>query len=364
MGHRKTRRIYDDKLTFENLYEAWRAVAKTCKNRRGVFEFSLFASIRIWLILQELKARRYWPNRFRCFMIFEPKPRLVMSQSIRDKIVNHFVVDNYLLPLLERTLIDTNVATRREKGADCAHKMLKRYIAQMQAKRPGAKIYAVKVDVTKFFYTIDHEKLFKLLGQKIKDPDVLDLVRRIVTETNKPYVNKMVAKFNRQFGTDIPRYERGRGLSIGAVVSQFLAVFCLSEVDRKIKEVYKCRWYVRYMDDLVILGWNPDELKRLMGWIEGDLKRVRLKMNPKSAVYNLCSLTGVPFLGYRYYIDARGRLHVVCLAQTLRRVRRRLKLLKEHDADKYMKAYEAYRGYFMRTWPRRRIEELVGEIAL
>lgn len=151
MSHRKTRRIYDEKLTFENLYQAWRTVAQTCKNRRGVFEFSLFAHARIWLILQELKGRKYWPNRFRCFMIFEPKARLVMSQSIRDKIVNHFVVDNYLIPILERTLIDTNVATRRENGASYTHKMLKRYIAQMQAERPGANIMVAKIDASKFF---------------------------------------------------------------------------------------------------------------------------------------------------------------------------------------------------------------------
>ena len=359
MGHRKTRRIYDEKLTFEDVYKAWRTVARTCKNRRGVFEFSLFAHARVWLILQELKARRYWPNRFRCFMIFEPKPRLVMSQSIRDKIVNHFVVDNYLLPLLERTLIDANVATRKKKGARAAHEMLRRYIAQMQAERPGARIYVVKIDVSKFFYTIDHKALFELLGRKIRDSDVLELVRRIVVETNKPYVNKIIIKFNRWYQTDIPCYGQGKGLSIGAVVSQFLAFFCLSEVDRKIKEVYKRRWFIRYMDDLVILGWSKVELKQLMRLVEEDLKTVRLKMNPKSAVYNLCSATGVPFLGYRYRLDSRGRLRVVCLARTLRRIRRRLRLMRIYDPQKYVLAYESYRGYFRYTAPLVRIKDAV-----
>lgn len=360
MGHRKTRRVYDKELTFENVFAAWKKVSQTCQNRRGVFEFGLFTHARVMKILKELKERKYWPNRFRCFMIFEPKPRLVMSQSIKDKVVNHFVAARYLIPLLERTLIDTNVATREGMGAKKASERLERYVSQMQEKRPRKPIFVLKVDVSKFFYRIDHQILMAKLERQIKDKDVLEILRRIIEETDKPYINKVVDKFNKWYGTDIPHYEKGKGLSIGAVVSQFLAIYYLSDLDRYIKEELKCLYFVRYMDDLIILGWDKAELHRLKGLIEMELKKLKLEMNPKSAVYKLSSETGFPFLGYRYYMRGE-KLRVAYLAGTVRRVRKRLGLLKEHNPDKYERSYEAYRGYFKNALPERGMEEVVGE---
>ena len=357
--HRRTKGMYEQKIVFEKLYEAWKVVSQTCKNRRGVLEFSLFANARLSLILKELRERKYWPNKYRCFMIFEPKPRLVMSQSIRDKIVNHFVAREYLLPLLERTLIDTNVATRKEMGALFAQKMLRRYFSQITNEHPSKPIYVLKIDISKYFYTIDHGVLFKKLRKKIKDPDVLEILCRIVGETNKPYINKVIDGFNSFYHTSIPHYEKGRGLSIGAMTSQFLAIFYLNDVDHYIKEVLKCRYYIRYMDDFLIFGYDKKYLQKIRGEIEKQLEGLNLRVNPKSTIYN-CSGNGFTFLGYRYFVDERQRLRIVCMAHTVRRVRKRLRLLTRHNPEKAGRSYEAYRGYFLNTVPRRGIEEVIG----
>lgn len=306
MAHRKTRGVYDKALTYEKIYAAWNTVSHTCKNKQGLYEFALFAQARVAKILEELQLRKYWPNKYRCFMIFEPKPRLVMSQSIRDKVVNHFVAREYLLPLLERTLADANVATRKGKGSSYAMKMLKKYFAQMMAERPGEKIYALKIDVSKYFYTIGHEILFKMLRKRIKDKDVLEILRRIVGETNKPYINKVVDGFNKCYGVAIPYYEKGKGLSIGA-----------------------------------------------------KLRELKLEVNPKSAIYDCMTEAGFAFLGYRYYVDVDKGLRVVCLAETVRRVRRRLSVLTRHNREKYKRSYESYKGYFMNALPRREMKEMV-----
>lgn len=346
-GHRKTRRIYEKALTFENMFDAWHTVAHTCQNKRGLYEFSLFAHARVFRLLKILRERRYEPNRYRCFMIFEPKPRLVMSQSVNDKVINHFVAKQYLIPILERTLIETNVATRKDKGAKAAMKMIKRYVAEMQAEKPGAPIYALKVDMAKFFYSIDHEKLFEMLEKKIKDSDVIELLRRIVDETDKPYINEVIDGYNKRYGTCVPHYELGKGLSIGAMTSQFLAIFYLSDLDRTLKEREKCKYYLRYMDDLVIFGHDKKELKRLLEVVTEEAHELKLEINPKSAIYNCSSKTGVPFLGYKYHIDEKGRLKVTALSKTARRIKKRLKNLKKHAPDKYVRSRAAYKGYFM-----------------
>lgn len=344
MAHRKTRCIYDKELTYQNLYTAWKTVSRTCKNQQGVFDYSMFAQAKLSNLLKCLQKRKYWPGRFRCFMVFEPKPRLVMSQSVEDKIVNHFIVQNYLIPLLEGDLIDTNVATRKKKGSSYAMKMIRRYISQMMEERPGANIYALKVDVSKYFYTIDHEILFKKLKKKIKDKDVIEILRRIIDETDKPYINQAIDWFNTHYHTNISHYEHGKGLSIGAMTSQFLAIFFLSDLDHFIKETLRCKWYIRYMDDFVILGYDKAELSRIKATIGAELENLELKVNPKSSIYNCSSRAGMPFLGYRYFIK-HGGLRICPLARTMRRIRHHLESLIGTNPEKYPLSYAAYQGY-------------------
>ena len=364
MAHRKTRRIYDEALDYEKLYSAWNTVLHTCKNKQGLYEFAMFQQARIAKLLQDLKERKYWPNKYRCFMIFEPKPRLVMSQSIRDKVVNHFVAREYLIPVLERTLIDTNVATRKGMGSSYATKKLRRYFSEMIAERPDAKIYALKVDISKYFYSIDHEILFKMLRRKIKDGDVLEILKRIVDETDKPYINQVIDGFNNYYGTRIPHYEKGKGLSIGAMTSQFLAIFYLNEVDHFIKEELHCRYYLRYMDDFLVLSHDKEELKRVRGKLEEKLSELKLTINPKSKIYNCDTSGGFSFLGYRYFVYYRSSnrrfLRVVCLAGTVRRVRQRLRVLYKYNYEKYDRAYESYRGYFLYALPVCTIKNMGG----
>ena len=121
---KKLNHIYDEYLTIDNLYAMWNIVRITCKNKREIFYFSLNLNTNILNIYNELKSRTYKPDKFRCFMIFEPKARLVMSQTIKDKIINHFITNYYLIPFVESKLIDSNVATRKLKGSNYANILL------------------------------------------------------------------------------------------------------------------------------------------------------------------------------------------------------------------------------------------------
>lgn len=351
MSHSKTRHIYDMALTYEKVYSAWDTVSHTCKNKQGLFYFGIFEHSNVAEILHELKERAYRPGNYRCFMIFEPKPRLVMSQSVKDKVVNHFIAKEYLLPVLEKSLIDTNVATRKGLGSAGADKMLRRYFSIMMTKRPGAKIYALKIDISKYFYSIDHELLFKMLERKIKDREVINLLRQIVDETNMPYINRMIDVFNRKYDVGIPHYEYGKGLSIGAMTSQFLAIFYLNNLDHFIKEKLKCQYYIRYMDDFLIMDYDKKRLEMLLTTISAKLRKLKLSVNPKSRIYDCSVSSGVTFLGYRYYIDNHKRLRVACLNKTARRARKRLASLARVDVAKMEMSLASYNGYFMRSLP-------------
>ncbi len=337
-----TNNIYDKYITMDNLYKMWDIIKSTCKNKKEVYKFSLNLNTNIYNIYVSLKNKTYVPDKYMTFMIFEPKPRLVMSQSIKDKIVNHFVANYYLIPYLESSLIDSNVATRKGKGSSYGNYLLQKYFNKLLINNRDCEIYCLKMDVSKYFYSINHDILMSMLGKRIKDNDVLNIIKLVISQTNNDYINKNISYYNNKYNTDIPYYINDTGLSIGAMVSQFLAIFFLNEIDHYIKEKLDCKYYIRYMDDLVILDVNKEKLKRIYNIISEKLNALKLRVNKKSNIYS-CS-NGFSFLGYTYK-TINNKLYVSCKKTTYNRVMKKLFYLQKHDSVKYRKSLGSYYGY-------------------
>ncbi len=334
--------IYDDPITFENVFTIWKTVRRTCKNKKAVFNFSLNKNVNVYNIYRVLKEKKYKPLPFRLFLIFEPKSRLVMSQTVSDKILNHFVANHYLLPYLEKKLITQNVATRKGKGSEYANKLIIDYINKIRIKDKYSEIYCLKIDISKYFYSINHEILIKKIEHEIADKDVINIIKLIIDETNKPYVNEKIKEFNKRYNTNIPFYNYGTGLSIGAMTSQFLAIFFLNDLDHYIKEKLKCKYYIRYMDDFLIFDTDNIRLKRIWEEIGKELQNLKLKMNPKSGLYKLKA--GISFLGYSYKI-VNGKLKISYRKKTYQKIKKKLKILKDKDKIQYYRSYASYYGY-------------------
>lgn len=335
-------KIYDDKVTFENVSKTWKVVRKTCKNRRAIFRYSINKNINNYIIYRILKEKKYKPYPFRLFLIFEPKARLVMSQTVADKIINHFVTNYYLLPYLERKLIDQNVATRKNKGSSYANKLVVDYINEIRLKNKQQEIYCLKLDISKYFYSINHQILLEKIEKEIEDKDVINLIKIIINETNKPYINDLINKYNEKYNTEIPIYEFGTGLSIGAMTSQFLAIFYLNDLDHYIKEKLHVKYYIRYMDDFLIFGTDKNYLKNVASEISKQLIELKLKINPKSGIYKLSG--GISFLGYSYKIQ-NNKLRISYRKKTYTKIIKKLKSLKKIDMLKYYRSYASYYGY-------------------
>lgn len=344
---RKSKDIYDKYLTMNNLYKMWDIVKKTCKNKREVFYFSLNLNCNLMDIYNDLRNRKYIPGKYRPFMIFEPKARLVMSQSIRDKIVNHFVTNYYLIPYLENSLINENVATRKGRGSSYAMNLLKSYFNKFMINNRDMEVYVLKIDISKYFYTIDHNILINKISNKIKDKDVINLVSLIINETNKDYINNLVNYYNNKYKVDIPMYKNNKGLSIGAMSSQFLAIYYLNNIDHLIKEKYKCKYYIRYMDDFLIMDTDKRKLKYIWKEIDNEIKKLNLKTNSKSNIYR--SSKGFNFLGYKYkYIN--NKVLVSCNKKTYYKICKKLRYLRDSNIIKYKRSCASYYGYFRNVY--------------
>ena len=299
----------------------------------------------------------YKVSDYNIFLIRDPKYRIIMSQKMNDKIINHVMAD-YLIQVLDSCLINTNVATRKGKGTHYGMRYLKKYLNQLK----GNTIYALKFDISKYFYHIDHVLLKQMLQKKIKDKEYLNILFKIIDSTNEN-VNERIMKIKKkeikklQMSTmhdrdkrireieNIPLYQYGKGLPIGNMTSQIMAVFYLNDLDHYIKEKLGIQCYIRYMDDLILIHHDVNYLKKCLRQIEEKVHELRLSLNEKTQIYEVTN-QGFPFLGYRFVLRKK-RLYVLLLSNTKKRILHRLR--KIANEDQYDMLHQNYFGYLLPT---------------
>lgn len=353
--------LYFNSLKYDNANIMFKKIKKACRNREAVYNYSINKCTNIIDLLNKLYTGKYTFDKYRIFMIKDPKYRIIMSENVKDKLANHIVSKYILLPSLEPKLIDTNVATRKNKGSKYAFNKFLSYLDKL--KYENKEIYVLKLDIKKYFYNIDHSILIKLLKRYIKDKYALYTLENIINSTNEEYVNNRInylkelkikdlmnsklSKKEKEMKIDmvksIPIYKKGKGLPIGNMTSQILAIFYLNDVDHYIKEVLKFKYYIRYMDDILIVDTDKEKLKKSFKLIEGEINKLNLELNSKSNLYKMSN--GISFLGYKFIIK-NNKTIIKYNNQTIRRIDRKLKILKEYDYELYEKSYGSYQGYF------------------
>lgn len=169
----------------------------------------------------------------------------------------------------------------------------------------------LKFDISKYFFNIDHEICKEILKTKIKDKDVLNIIDKIIDSTDLEYVNETIDKLNLKEISKtkdkniidsinkLPNYKKGKGLPIGNMSSQILAILYLNELDHYIKETLKVH-YIRYMDDGILIHESKEYLKYCLEEITKIVNKYKLELNHKTKIYT--SKEGFEFLGFRFII--------------------------------------------------------------
>ena len=333
--------LYDKILDIENIkYVYDKSVRRNTKNKSKIERFEQNYVSNLLYIKQVLEKRKYIPGKYNIFIINEPKIRLIMSQNIIDKVVNHLVSQYFLVNIFDKTLIDGNVATRKGKGNNYGLKKLTKYLQ----KNVDKDLYILKFDIKKYFFNLDHQIIKKLIRKKIKDPDVLNILDLIIDSTDNPYINKEIKKLKYNFKKklemknisekeknkiikdidSIPECKLGVSLPIGNLSSQTLAILYLNEMDYYIKEKLKVKFYLRYQDDGVLISEDKNFLKECLKKIEKIIKKYKLEFNNKTRMYKLTS--GFEFLGFRF-IKIKNKLVIKVKNQTKRKFKRKIKKL-------------------------------------
>ncbi len=289
--------LYDKIYDFNNLYDAYLKARKNKRYRAETLKFTMDLEENLINIQNELIWKTYKPLPARQFYVSEPKRRLISAPAFYDRVVHHALC-NIIEPIFDRTFIYHSFACRNGKGTHAAVDTLIKFLRQATAEH--GRVYCLKGDISHFFPSIDHDVLYGIIERKIKDPDVLWLIKGII-DSNEGNV----------------------GIGIGALTSQLFANIYLNELDHFVKERLQVHWYVRYMDDFLLLGADKEEMHRLRLEIEQFLwDKLRLKTNGKTQVFPFNR--GITFLGYRMWPT-----HRLLKGQSKRRIKKKLRLYQK-----------------------------------
>jgi len=294
-------------FTFEKIYKAYLDCRKTKRKTINALKFEYNLERDIHQLKKELKTRTYKPGRSICFVVKEPSPREIFAANFRDRVVHHILIRE-IEKIGERILIFDTFSCRKNKGTHLAVERLKSFIKKVTENFSKTAFY-LKLDISGFFMAINYDILFKIFKevilkqrkpQKWKE-DILWLAKIIIFyKPTENYIRKsqqalfdLIPKRKSLFGADI-----NKGLPIGNYSSQFFANLYLNKLDQFIKREIKCKYYVRYVDDFILLSENQKFLNGIENKINNFLKReLDLELNFKKTKF-LPLNRGIEFLGY------------------------------------------------------------------
>jgi retron-type reverse transcriptase len=271
--------LYPSICSFENLLLAARKAQRGRRFWPEVYAFNSRLEENLVRMQRELESQTWEPGPYRDFYVQEAKRRLISAAPYADRVVHHALC-NVVEPLFDRAFIFDSYACRKGKGT---HAAADRYTEF--SHRAG---YVLKCDISRYFASIRHDVLFAQLARRIGDGKTLYLLEQII----------------RSRGDDGLLWPCGAGIPIGNQTSQFFANVYLNGFDHWMKEEAPARFYIRYVDDFVVLHGDKKWLGALVPRIEDKLTGLGLELHPKKRTVFPVS-EGCDFMGYRIWPERR-----------------------------------------------------------
>ena len=264
---KKHKRLIDRIGAIENLRNAYEKTARGKRATFGFLEFKEYAQANLARMSEAILDGAWAQGPYREFTIHEPKARLISALDFKDRLAQHALV-NIIGPIFDRTLMPQTFACRVGMGTHAGVRFIQSRLRSVRAK------YYLKTDFSKFFYSIDRTILHDMIERRVSCRPTLKLIRAMVPNT-------------------------GKGLPIGSLTSQLFANLYGNASDRLIHFNLRHRSWARYMDDIVILGFDLGRLKASFQTIEEHAKHV-LRLNISK--WNASAVgKGINFLGYRIW---------------------------------------------------------------
>lgn len=271
-----------EKITdFGNLYQAYKKSKSGKGFSKSSQQFQVVALDGIYQIKRRLETKTYKVGKYNEFTVYEPKERIIKAGSFVDKVVQHSLCDNVLLPRLKTEFVPNNFAGQAGKGTLFGLDWLR---AQMYLayNKYGYDCWIVKADIKKFFYNIDHDTLKDIVRYFVQDDDVYWLCEEFINSTE------------------------GIGLPLGNQVSQVFALLYLSGLDHFITGELGVKYYGRYMDDFYLIVGSKEYAKQCLCGIREYVHSIGLELNGKTQIIPFKN--GIKFCGFHTYVTSDGKV--------------------------------------------------------
>ena len=317
---------FQEVCDFGNLYKAYRKSKCGRGHKASNLKFQAHALDGICQIKQTLEEKTYQVSPYHEFTIYEPKERIIRSCSFKDKIVQHSVCDNYLLPMLKTEFIKTNYAGQIGKGTLFGLDCLKEHMLSAFLKY-GYDCWIIKADISKYFYSIDHDLLKDIVKYHVKDEDAYWLCEKYIDSTD------------------------GKGLPLGNQISQVFALLYLSGLDHFITEELGIEYYGRYMDDFYLIVPDKESAKHYLGLINDFVNGLELSLNNKTQIIPFKN--GIRFCGFHTYITKNGKAIRKLTNENKRAARKKFRKMVflvgdgKLTKEKFFESYNAWKNHIL-----------------
>lgn len=276
----KNNGLYHEIYSMKNLVLAWKSARKGKTNKDYVIEFEKNLFGNLLDLHYELKYQIYRPKILKTFILQDPKIRKISKSDFRDRIVHHALV-RVIEPIFEKIFFYDSCANRIGKGNLFAIERFDKFKRKI-TNNLKTEAFCLKADIKHYFQEVNHQILINIIKRKIKEEEVIWLIERIL-------------------GNNVYDNLTGKGMPLGNLTSQFFANVYLHELDRFVKHRLRARFYIRYVDDFVLL--NQSTIKLIIWKLEIEiflLKKLKIELHKeKSRIMSLSR--GIDFVGFRNF---------------------------------------------------------------
>jgi len=294
--------MYKQATSIENLEKAFIKASKHKNNKAYVIKFKEKLEENLKQLHEELITESYKPRPLKTFTIQDPKSRKISKSAFRDRVIHHAVC-NVIEPLFDKRFIHDSYANRKGKGTLNAIKRLDQFKRKV-TRNNTINCFVLKADIKHYFETVNHEALIKIIKRVVSDEQLIKLIKLIL--------NNHQGKV------------KGYGMPLGNLTSQFFANLYLNELDQYVKHELRVKYYLRYVDDFLILSQSKGKLEEYKENINQFLKKhLLLELHPdKTRIKRLNR--GIKFLGYRVFYH-----HKLICKKNLRKHKSKLEAMRK-----------------------------------
>ena len=273
---------FEKVIDFHNMYKAFRKARCGKGHKKSSARFDLAALDGVNTLISQLKNKTYRVSGYTEFKVYKPKERIIQTAPFKDKVIQHSLCDNVIMPRLQRVFIYDNCAGQKGKGTLFGLDRLRDQMIEFHSKY-GMDGYILKCDATKYFYHIAHEQLKEIVSYHFgHDQDILWLCNLFIDSTD------------------------GDGIPLGNQINQGFALLYLDSMDKLIKYELGIEYYGRNMDDFWLIHPSKEYLKYCLEVIKAYLETLNLTLNGKTQIFPFKN--GVSYLGFHTYITADGKV--------------------------------------------------------